>query len=125
LDPCWAHADYSLYIYMGRKLYLRKPCDPSPCLLGLAYKSPVSYQWCSTTLLFNLLGNHCCCNKPTDALVLYTVLYFYRVIRGRLLLAPLLSIAISFITQNWSSIFWPISHRVAALRPFYIKSSVL
>ena len=33
-----------------------------------------------------------------DALVLYTLLYYYRVIRGHLLLAPLPSITISFIT---------------------------
>ena len=77
---------------MGRKLYLRKPYNPSPYLLGLAYKAPirrlrVTYS-ASTTLLFNLLRNHYCYNKPTDALVLYTLLYYYRVIRGRLLLAP-------------------------------------
>src|ERR1700684_268394 len=91
------------YIYMGRKLYLRKPRDPSPRLLGLAYKAPtrrlrVTYST-PTTLLFNLLRNYYCCNKPTDALVLYTLLYYYRVIRGRPLLAPPLpSIIISFIT---------------------------
>ena len=93
------------YIHIGRKLYLRKPHNPSSCLLGLAYKLPISHQWCSTTLLFNLLRNHYCRNKPTDALVLHTILYSYRVIRGRLLLTPLPSITIFFATQNWSSIF--------------------
>ena len=29
-----------LLIYIGRKLYLRKPRNPSPCLLGLAYRAP-------------------------------------------------------------------------------------
>ena len=114
---------------MGRKLYLRKPYNPSPRLLGLAYKAPARRLRVTcgapTTLLFDLLGNYCCCNKPTDALVLQTLLYYYRVIRGRLLLAPLPFIAISFATQNWFSIFWLISHWVTALRPFYIKSSVL
>jgi hypothetical protein len=28
------------YIYVGRKLYLRKPRNLSPYLLGLAYKAP-------------------------------------------------------------------------------------
>ena len=69
LDPYWAHVDYSLYIYREKTL-LRKPRDPSPRLLGLAYKAPISYLWCSTTLLFNLLRNYCCRNKPMDALVL-------------------------------------------------------
>ena len=27
------------YIYIGRKLYLRKPYNPSPYLLGLAYRA--------------------------------------------------------------------------------------
>ena len=55
----------------------------------------------STTLHFDLLGNHCCCNKPTDALVSQTLLYYYRVIRGRPLLAPLPStfIYICFISK--------------------------
>ena len=113
------------YIYIGRKLCLRKPYNPSPRLQGLAYRSPASCLQCSSTLLFNLLRNYYCRNKPTDALVLYTLLYHYRAIRGRLLLAPLPSISISFAIWNWSSIFWPISHQVAAFRPFYIKSSVL
>ena len=97
LDPYQAHADYSLYTYREKTL-LRKPRDLSPHLLGLAYKAPTSYLQCSTTLLFNLLGNHCCRNKPTDALVSQTLLYYCRVIRGRLLLAPLPSITISFTT---------------------------
>jgi len=42
LDPYWAHADYSLYTYREKTL-LRKPCDPFPRLLGLAYKAPTSY----------------------------------------------------------------------------------
>ena len=71
-DPYWAHADYSIYI--GRKLYLRKPCDLSPCLLGLAYKAPIKCLrvTCGTpaTLYFDFFGNYCCCNKPTDALIL-------------------------------------------------------
>ena len=37
-DPYWAHADYSIYV--GRKLYLKKPHNPSPYLLGLAYRAP-------------------------------------------------------------------------------------
>ena len=41
-DPYWAHADYSLYTY-GEKTLLRKPCNPSPYLLELAYKAPTSY----------------------------------------------------------------------------------
>ena len=123
-DPYWAHADYSLYT-CGEKTLLRKPCDLSPRLLGLAYKAPTSHLWCSTTLLFDLFGNHCCRNKPTDALVSQTLLYYCRVIRGRLLLAPLSSITIFFVTRNWSSTFQLISHQVTALRPFYIKSSVL
>ena len=94
---------------MGRKLYLRKPRDPSPCLLKLAYKAParrlqVTYGT-PTTLLFNLFGNYCCCNKFINALVSQILLYYYRVIRGRPLLAPPLSITISFATQNWFSIF--------------------
>src|ERR1700733_12860747 len=51
---------------------MRKPRNPSPRLLGLACKAPASHLWCSTTLLFDLLGNHCCRNKPTDALVSQT-----------------------------------------------------
>ena len=57
------------YLHVGRKLYLRKPRDLSPRLLELAYLVPTSYQWYSSTLLFDLFGNHCCRNKPTDALV--------------------------------------------------------
>ena len=118
-----------LYIHIGRKLYLRKPRDLSPRLLELTYKAPirrlqVTYS-ASTTLLFDLLGNHCCRNKPTDALVSQTLLYYYRVIRGRLLLAPPPSITISFVTRNWFSTFWLISHWVTALRPFCVESSVL
>ena len=87
---------------MGRKLYLRKPYNLSPRLLGLACEAPirrlrVTYS-APTTLLFNLLRNYCCRNKPTDALVSQPLLYYYRVIRGRPLLAPLPSIAISFAT---------------------------
>ena len=75
LDPYWAHTDYSLYTY-GEKTLLRKSRNLSPCLLGLAYKAPirrlrVTYST-YTTLLFNLLRNHYCCNKPIDALVLQT-----------------------------------------------------
>ena len=32
-----------LYIYIGKKLYLKKPYNPSLCLLGLAYKVPIKY----------------------------------------------------------------------------------
>ena len=90
------------YIYIGRKLYLRKPHNLSPRLLGLAYKAParrlrVTYS-APTTLLFDLLRNYYCRNKPTDALVSHTLLYYYRVIRGRPLLAPPPSITISIIT---------------------------
>ena len=126
LDPCQAYTDYSLYIYIGRKLYLRNPYNPSSRLLRLAYLAPISYLQCSTTLFFfNLFRNYCCRNKPMDALVLQTLLYYCRVIRGRLLLAHLPSITISFIIQNQSSIFQQISYQVAALRPSYIQSSVL
>src|SRR6266403_1930494 len=114
---------------MGRKLYLIKPYNLSPYLLGLAYRAPtrrlrVTYS-APTTLLFNLLRNHYCYNKPTDALVSQTLLYYCRVIRGRPLLAPSPSIAISFATRNWFSTFWLISHWVTALRPFCVESSVL
>jgi hypothetical protein len=49
LDPYWAHADYSLFIYrektqLKKKLNLRKPCDLSFCLLGLAYLAPTCYR---------------------------------------------------------------------------------
>jgi hypothetical protein len=62
------------YIHVGRKLYLRKPRNLSPRLLGLAYTAParrlrVTYS-APTTLLFNLLRNYYCRNKPMDALVL-------------------------------------------------------
>ena len=53
------------------------------------------------------------------------LLYYYRVIMGRLLLTPLPSITISSITQNQFSIFQLISYQVTTLRPFYINSSVL
>ena len=45
LDPYWAHADYSLFTYREKTLFkkIRKPRNPSPCLLGLAYKAPASY----------------------------------------------------------------------------------
>ena len=90
------------YVHVGRKLHLRKPRDPSPRLLGLAYEAPARRLRVTcgvpTTLLFGLLRNHCCRNKPTDALVSQTLLYYYRVIRGHPLLAPLPSITISFIT---------------------------
>ena len=81
---------------MGRKLYLRKPRDPSPRLLELAYKAPTKHLQVTygtpTTLLFDFFGNCCCCNKFMDALVSQTLLYYYRVIRGRPLLTlhPLL-----------------------------------
>ena len=51
------------------------------------------------------------------------LLYYYKVIRGHLLLASLPSITISFIIQNQSSIFQLISYQVTTLKPFYIKSS--
>jgi hypothetical protein len=130
LNPYWAYADYSLFIYrektqFKKKLDLRKPRDLSLYLLGLAYLAPINHQWYSTTLLFNLFGNYCCCNKLIDTLVLQTLLYYYRVIRGHLLLTPLPFITISFITWNWFSIFWLISYWVTALRPFCVESSVL
>jgi hypothetical protein len=71
------------YLHVGRKLYLRNPRDPSPHLLGLACLVPASHLWCSSTLLFDLLGYHCCRNKPTDALVSQTLLYYCRVIRKK------------------------------------------
>ena len=77
---------------MGRKLYLKKPRDPSPCLLGLACEAPIRCLQVTcgtpTILLFDLFGNYYCRNKPIDVLVSQTLLYYYRVIRGRLLLAP-------------------------------------
>ena len=54
-----------------------------------------------------------------------TLGHLFLVIKGRLVLAPLPFITISFITRNWSSIFQLISYWVTTLRPFYIKSSVL
>jgi len=44
-DPYWAHADYSLFTYGEKTLFkkIRKPHNPSPRLLGLAYKAPISY----------------------------------------------------------------------------------
>ena len=127
-DPYQAYADYSLCI-CGEKTHLRKPRNLSPRLLGLACEAPARRLRVTcgapATLLFNLLRNHCCRNKPTDALVLQTLLYYYRVIRGHPLLAPLPSITISFTTQNQFSIFQLISYQVTVLRPLYIKSSIL
>ena len=40
-DPYWAHADYSLFIYREKTLLKRKPRNPSPRLLGLAYLAPI------------------------------------------------------------------------------------
>ena len=58
------------------------------------WDSPVRYlqvtYGTSTTLLFDLFGNYYCRNKLTDALVLQTLLYYHRVIRGYPLLTPLL-----------------------------------
>ena len=45
-DPCWAHADYSLYI-CGEKI-LRIPRDPSLRLLGPTCLAPASHLWHST-----------------------------------------------------------------------------
>ena len=95
-----------------------------PLDLNRIYIIPLNLPW-SLFAPLHLLGNHCCCNKPIDMLISQTLLYYYRVIRERPLLAPLLFIAISFTTWNWFSIFWLISQWVTALRPFYIKSSVL
>jgi len=39
-DPYWPTRT-TPYIHIGRKLYLRKPCNLSPRLLGLAYKAPI------------------------------------------------------------------------------------
>jgi hypothetical protein len=36
IGPTWT----TPYIYIGRKLYLRKPRNLSPRLLGLAYRAP-------------------------------------------------------------------------------------
>ena len=99
-------------------IYLPAFWDSPIRRLRVTYSAP-------TTLLFDLLRNHYCRNKPTDALVSQTLLYYYRVIRGHPLLAPLPSITISFITRNQFSIFQLISHQVTALRPFYIESSIL
>jgi hypothetical protein len=93
-------------------------------LLG-ACLAPAGRLWYSTSLLFGHLGNHCCRNNLIDTLVSRTSLYYCRVIRGCLLLAPLPSSAISFATRNWFSIFWLMSHLVTALRPFCVESSVL
>jgi len=45
LDPYWAHADYSLFIYREKTLFkkMRKPYNPSPRLLGIVYGAPTSY----------------------------------------------------------------------------------
>ena len=86
---------------------------------------PISYLQYFITLLYNLFRNYYCYNKPIDVLVLQTLLYYCRVIKGCLLLTPLPFITISFITQNWFSIFQLISYQVTALRSFYIKSGIL
>src|SRR6266702_8858053 len=74
-DPYWAHADYSLYIYREKTHVRENPVNRLPafgtCLLG-AYLAPVDHLWYFTSLLFGHLRNHCCRNKPTDALVLRT-----------------------------------------------------
>ena len=45
LDPYWAYADYSLFIYKEKTLFkkMRNPYNPSPHLLGLAYLALTSY----------------------------------------------------------------------------------
>ena len=60
-------------------------------LLG-AYLALAGLLWHSTSLLFGHLGNHCCCNKRTDALVSRTSLYHCRVIRGHLLFYFIISL---------------------------------
>src|SRR6266550_8774397 len=80
-DPCTSYATENTdYLIL------------SPRLLGLVYRAPARRLRVTcgapTTLLFDLFRNHCCRNKPTDALVSQTLLYYCRVIRGRLLLAP-------------------------------------
>ena len=85
-------------------------------LLG-ACLAPAGHLWYSISLLFGHFGNHCCRNKPTDALVSQTPLYYCRVIRGYLLLAPLPFTAISFATRNWFksiyiSIYFNIIHNI-------------
>src|SRR6266704_1953799 len=42
-------------------------------LLG-ACLAPAGRLWYSTSLLFGHLGNHCCRNKPTDALVSFIII---------------------------------------------------
>ena len=117
------------YIYMGRKLYLRKPRNLSPRLLGLAYRAPtrrlrVAYGALLPYFLI-FLGTTTAVISLRTRQYRKLLLYYYRVIRGRLLLALLPSISISFIIQNQFSIFQLISYQVTALRPFYIKSSIL
>src|SRR6266702_6743295 len=74
-DPYWAHADYSLYICGEKTLVRENPMNRlsafGTCLLS-TYLAPAGHLWYSTSLLFGHLGNHCCRNKPTDALVSQT-----------------------------------------------------
>jgi hypothetical protein len=98
-----------LLIYMwGENFNKENPVIHLPAfgtrLLG-ACLAPAGRLWYSTSLLFSHFGNHYYCNNPTDALVSRTSLYHYKVIRGCLLFTPLPSFAISFVTQNWFSIF--------------------
>src|SRR6266704_3443890 len=65
-----------LLIYMwGENSDRENPVNHLPAfgtrLLGACF-APASRLWCSTSLLFGHLGNHCRRNKPTDALVSYT-----------------------------------------------------
>ena len=62
-----------LLIYMwGENSNRENPVNCLPafgtCLLG-ACLALVSHLWYSISLIFGHLGNHCCRNKPTDALV--------------------------------------------------------
>ena len=72
-DPYWAHADYSLYIYKEKTLVRENPINCLPafktCLLSTCL-APISHLWYFKSLLFGYFKNHCCRNKPIDALVL-------------------------------------------------------
>ena len=74
-DPYWAHVDYSLYTYGEKTLVKENPVNRllafRTCLLS-ACLAPAGHLWYSKSLLFGHLRNHCCRNKPMDALVLQT-----------------------------------------------------
>ena len=72
-DPYWAYVDYSLYIYREKTLVRENPVNYFPAFgtyLFSTYLALAGYLWYFKSLLFSHFGNHCCRNKPIDALVL-------------------------------------------------------